>query len=118
MNRVREYGNAIMLHVVVGGKQKFELANWSPPRDDFVNLNVDGACGNGNLAGCGEFIRDRHGDWICGFSKFISRCSVFLAEVWEVFEGLKISSSQGLVKVILNIDSKRVVNVIKHPDKA
>lgn len=36
---------------------------WSPPVNDWVKCNVDGACRDrGRLAGCGGVLRDGSGD--------------------------------------------------------
>ncbi|KAK9002328.1 hypothetical protein V6N11_025012 [Hibiscus sabdariffa] len=53
----------------------------NPPRSGVWKLNVDGAR---NLAygsaSCDGVIRDSHGTWIVGFSKYIDKCSTLEAE--------------------------------------
>lgn len=51
-----------------------------------VKLNVDDACGYGNVVGCGGIIIDEKRNWLCSFSKFVGGCSSFMAELWSVFE--------------------------------
>ncbi|KAK8478332.1 hypothetical protein V6N11_061713 [Hibiscus sabdariffa] len=53
---------------------------WNPPRSGVWKLNVDGArnLADGS-ASCGGVIRDSHGTWIVGFSKYIGKCSALEA---------------------------------------
>jgi len=39
-------------------------------------------------------------------------CSAYIAELWGVFEGLKIASSCGIQKLDLHVDSSAVVSTI------
>ncbi|XP_058746468.1 uncharacterized protein LOC131619382 [Vicia villosa] len=41
-----------------------------------------------------------------------------MAEVWGVYEGLKLSSSRGFGKVIINIHSKRVISAILNKENS
>lgn len=83
-----------------------------PHRETFVKLNVDGACVNGGISGCGGVIRDAYCKCICGFSKLISKCIAFMDKIWGMFEGLKLTTSYGYSNVEINVDTKKVIDAI------
>ncbi|MBA0847739.1 hypothetical protein Goshw_022411 [Gossypium schwendimanii] len=35
-----------------------------------------------------EIIRDEKGKWILGYNLFLGKCSVFVAELWSILDGL------------------------------
>jgi ribonuclease HI len=57
-------------------------------------------------------FRGDKGEWVCGFSKGLGSCSAYVAELWGVFEGLKLARSHGYRKVELHIDSSSVISSI------
>ncbi|XP_058727202.1 uncharacterized protein LOC131598638 [Vicia villosa] len=73
-------------------------------------------CGKDSLSGCGGVIRDSRGCWLCGFSKLIGYCSAFTAEAWAIFEGLKLTLARGYVKIIVNMDARKVIEAILRKD--
>lgn len=70
-----------------------------------MKVNTDGARKDDYSAGYGGVIRDERGVWISGFSKNLGSCNVILAEIWGMYEGLKITKSLGLRRVDVNVDS-------------
>ena len=44
---------------------------------------------------CSGLLRDISGAWICGFAMKIGRASAIVAEIWGVFEGLKLAREKG-----------------------
>ena len=56
--------------------------HWEKPPHGWVKLNTDGAAeGNMGLAGCGDLLRDDHGNWIAGFVRRIGTSTSFVAEL-------------------------------------
>jgi ribonuclease HI len=94
--------------------QSVALIGWVPPKENFVKLNTDGASNNNNVAGCGGLVRDREGDWLGGFAKYVGSSSAVVAEAWGVLEGLRYVWNKGFRKVELNVDSLALVNIIKN----
>lgn len=43
----------------------------------------------------GWLIRGLKGEWLVGFFKFLGKCSAFVAELWEVLEGLDVQNIWG-----------------------
>ncbi|MCI24591.1 putative non-LTR retroelement reverse transcriptase [Trifolium medium] len=86
---------------------------WNPPPEGWVKLNTDGSCSDGGWIGCGGVLRGSHGEWLGGFANFIGQGNAYLAELWGVFEGLKIARNLKFSAVELNVDSREVVNVIR-----
>jgi ribonuclease HI len=114
MKMLQEYNDAVTDSMVVGGIQKMvSLIGWKPPRESFIKLNTDGAYKVNQIAGCGGVVRGSHGEWLGGFAKGIGLCSAFVAELWGVYEGLKLVYRLGFKNVELEVDSEAVVGVIK-----
>jgi len=83
-----------------------------PPNMGWIQLNTDGASKKGMVGGCGGVFRGENGHWICGFSKGLGACSAYVAELWGVFEGLKLARLRGFHKVELDIDSSVVASTL------
>lgn len=49
-------------------------------------MNVDGAVKHNSTPSCGGVIKDSRGCWVEGFSKYIDRCRVEVADMWTVLE--------------------------------
>ncbi|KAK9271694.1 hypothetical protein L1049_002057 [Liquidambar formosana] len=75
---------------------------WSFPPPAWVKLNTDGSSrGNPGESAGGGLLRDDVGNWIVGFGVNIGVCSVFGAEFWALFHGLKIAWEERVRKVIV-----------------
>lgn len=88
-----------------GLKAASSLVSWSPPRKSYVKLNVNGSCGG--------IIRDDQGRWICAFSKFVGKCNALMADIWGIYEGLKLIVARGFERVEINCDSLESINIIE-----
>jgi ribonuclease HI len=111
--RVLNYGAHSSINAsILAGSRELEEIRWWPPDSGWIRLNTDGASKGGQNAGCGGVFRGDKGEWICGFSKGLGSCSAYVAELWGVFEGLKLARSNGYRKVELHIDSSSVVSSI------
>ncbi|KAG4915411.1 hypothetical protein JHK87_052968 [Glycine soja] len=62
-------------------------------------------------------IWDHDGRWIYGFQKYIGRSSTFVAELWGVFQGLKLAILKGFTRILLQVDSKAVILAIRSGNK-
>ncbi|KAK5771112.1 hypothetical protein PVK06_047287 [Gossypium arboreum] len=62
----------------------------------------------------GGVIRDNKGEWILGYNRFLGECSIAIAELWGVLDGLLILQKQGYDEVI--IQSNNIENVISIND--
>lgn len=78
-----------------------------------IKINTDGTIKENLQDRCGSIIQDASGDWLGGFSKYLSNYSAFMAELWGVLEGMNLAKSLGLRKVEVNIDSTLVVSALK-----
>jgi ribonuclease HI len=99
------------------GRKSLVNIGWTPPISGWVKINTDGARRRDGRAGCGGLIRGENKEWLGGFSKYIGQCSAFVAELWGVFEGLKLAQFKGFKKVELSVDSQVVINSIKNGDE-
>lgn len=71
-----------------------------------MKLNVDGEAKGTMTAGCGDVLRGEHGEWLCGFSKYLGSCSVYISELWGVLLCLELAWTCGFKRVDLQMDSK------------
>ena len=62
---------------------------------------------------CRGHIRGSAGNYLCDFSKKASRANAFIAELWGVYEGLKLAQNRGFKVVIVQVDSQVIVNILK-----
>ncbi|MCI66699.1 ribonuclease H protein, partial [Trifolium medium] len=71
------------------------MVAWKPPRTGWVKINTDEACREDGCTGCGGLIKGSEGEWLGGFAKSLGSCHAFVAELWGVFEGLKLARRMG-----------------------
>ena len=90
---------------------------WERPPQGWMKLNTDGAVnGNPDLAGCGDVVRDDLGQWVIGFSKYISITSSFAAELWGLREGLILYCNLNVTSLEIKLDAKAIVDILNKPD--
>ncbi|KAE8671089.1 hypothetical protein F3Y22_tig00111996pilonHSYRG00170 [Hibiscus syriacus] len=58
-------------------------------------------------------IRDEHGSWIQGFTKTIGAYSILDAELWGVYEGLKVASTLEIRRLQVETDSMEVWKLLR-----
>lgn len=65
-----------------------------------------------HVAGAGGLLRDSAGAWLGGFVQNLGICSSIRAELWAVYTGLTMAWNMGFSKVILEVDSQCVLDLI------
>jgi ribonuclease HI len=94
-------------------QQQVNIA-WIPPPIDWVALNTDGAAKQSEKkAECGGVIRDNKGSWIDGFAKALGDTTGYMAELWGIYEGLKLAHHKGVKKLELRTDSAVLANSLQ-----
>ena len=89
------------------------------PERGRLKLNTDGAASKAlGVAGGGGLIRDNQGNWIVSFSRRIGVTNSFMAEVWALRDGLMLCNQMNLSDVIVELDTKVLVNAFKNPSYA
>lgn len=111
--KVQEYKEVGVVTKIVMECSKVEKhIRWFCLKPELVKLNVDGAHNVKGLSGCGGLICDKEGNWVGGLSKCVGRCSPLMAELWGIHDGLKMMVERGFVKVMVESDSKLVVDIV------
>ncbi|GLJ06474.1 hypothetical protein SUGI_0039990 [Cryptomeria japonica] len=86
---------------------------WKPPPIGWKKINFDGASkGNPGLSGYGTVVRDEEGNLVevvCGQVGFVSNN---IAKITALEEGLKWATGNGITKVVIEWDSKFILNEI------
>lgn len=79
---------------------------WNPPQEHFIKLNVDGtSLGNPGRSGFGGIFRNRHGEWLLGFSGFCDFNTNLKAELMAISQELEIAWEQGYKAILCDSDS-------------
>ena len=96
---------------------------WKPLNPGWVKLNVDGACTQRGVMGCGSLLRAADGQFVIGFIHHIPEPGDSLqAELWGVLLGLRMTWEHGDRQVVLETDASDVVRLVNsqciemHPD--
>ena len=58
--------------------------------------------------------RDADGQWVRGFSRWIGVTNNFVAELWGLREGLMLCRSLNLSSLVIELDTKSIVNVLNN----
>lgn len=89
-----------------------EQIKWKAPDCGWVCLNIDGASKDSDRAGCNGLLRGCQGEWLLGFSKHLGAATAYEAELWGVWEGLRMARDGGFCQVELYLDSVSVMRGI------
>lgn len=90
---------------------------WTKPPRGVMALNTDGSFEkNTERAGCAGVLRDENGGWIEGYGCLIPAMNAAVTEGWAVLNGITWLWNKGLKKVIIQCDSKKVVDWIEGGD--
>jgi ribonuclease HI len=97
------------------GKVQQQLdIKWQAPMVGWVVLNTDGAAKIGvGTAGCGGVLRNDNGVWMEGFAKGLGDTTAYMAELWGIYEGLRMARRQGVEKLELRSDSQVIVRSLQ-----
>jgi ribonuclease HI len=108
-----KYITADANNIALPTRQQVEIGvAWQRPVEGWVVLNTDGASRRTGVAGCGGLLRNSNGQWLGGFSRHLGRCSAYIAELWGVFEGLRLARERGISKINVQVDSRVVVQTL------
>ena len=64
--------------------------------------------------GCGGLVRDEHGSWIGGFTRYIGSTNSFIAELWGLREGLLLCCNLDIDFLVVEVDAQAVVEIFKN----
>lgn len=84
---------------------------WKPPEPNWKTLNTDGAVTGDQIASCGWLIRYNISRWIAG-THALGNCSLIIAEMQGVLDGVELARSKGIQIIIIRTDSKEVKEII------
>lgn len=90
--------------------QRLNFIRWEPPQEGWVKLNSDGAreiAGNASYRG---LIIGNTREWLGRFAKRIGICSSYIAELWGVFEGVRLTLNVDYLQVAEDINAKDAHN--------
>ena len=88
---------------------------WEKPPLGWKKLNTNGSvirCME--RVGCGGVVRDEHGNWVAGFTRHVGATNNFATKLWGLRDGFLLCSSLNISCLIVEIDAKVIVDVIKN----
>ncbi|KAE8719076.1 hypothetical protein F3Y22_tig00109978pilonHSYRG00090 [Hibiscus syriacus] len=89
------------------------LSKWKKLMHGCFKLNTDEAMHTGTMeVVCGGVIRDHTGAWVADFSRSLSRCTTFQAELWTVMEGLEIAWNMGVRVQNMELDNQEAATCL------
>ncbi|KAL4385529.1 hypothetical protein GQ457_15G002390 [Hibiscus cannabinus] len=89
------------------------IVRWKMPPSGWIKVNVDATVSTvDSSTGLGTAFRDDRGEWLFGSTRFIGRCSLLVAELWAIHEGLMHAWSRGYRRVELESDSLKAVRLV------
>jgi ribonuclease HI len=119
-----EYVKAYKLNMVVEEQARTERAQqqilvaWLPPLSGWVALNSDGAAKiNDKTARCDGVLRDERGRWLDGFVKALGDTTTYMAELWGIYEGLKLAKQRGTMRIEVRTNSQVIAQSLKERRK-
>jgi ribonuclease HI len=87
---------------------------WSPPPEDFVKLNFDGASkGNPGAAGYGVVFRNHHGHILVIGAGPLGHSTNNAAELWGLIKGLQLAIKNNFTKIIVEGDSQVIISLLR-----
>ncbi|KAH9672602.1 putative ribonuclease H protein [Citrus sinensis] len=86
------------------------MAGWP-----WCTLNTDGAHKIHGTSAAGGLIRDHLGRWLTGFGMMIGSCSVTVAELWGLYQGLQPAWNFGIRRLKVETDSLCVTQLVARP---
>ncbi|KAA3465251.1 LINE-type retrotransposon LIb DNA [Gossypium australe] len=89
----------------------------SIPESTWVLLSTDGAVTRDTShAATGGVIRDKDGNWIIRFGRFLGVCTSFEAEVWSIHDGILLLLNKGYRRALIQTDNLEVVQALNDMD--
>ncbi|XP_056692349.1 uncharacterized protein [Spinacia oleracea] len=95
------------------GVPKFK---WTPPKEDFIKLNIDGAWKSATEAGGGGVFRRPNASWFVGFSSKFNVNSPLAAELYALREGLMIAKDLKFDKLGVETDAVQLTLLLGKVD--
>ncbi|MFQ6651567.1 hypothetical protein Gotur_023843 [Gossypium turneri] len=109
--RHADVGGPIRRHQMTRTEQR--VFRWQPPARDWRKLNVDGAWDAATgLGKAGGVIRSENGAWIIGFHHYVGISSVFMSELWALYDGLVRAWNQGFRRLEVVSDNSDIIRSI------
>nr|POE88504.1 putative ribonuclease h protein [Quercus suber] len=82
----------------------------------FLGVNENGSSlGNLGRVGGGGIIRNANGEWVGGYARAIGITTSAAVELWVLRDGLNMCIELNLLAVIIELDAKLVVDLLKKP---
>lgn len=96
------------------GRKTAKMERWQKPEEGYVNINCDASFKPAELSGgYGVVVINLKGNLVEGVNGCCNASSVIAAEAGTLKHGMLLAKRRGYVKVIFEIDSKELMEVIR-----
>lgn len=87
--------------------------SWQPPPEGWCKLNCNGSFPSFyQIATTWDILMDNRGRFLMGFSSFLGTCMITHEELNVILKGLQLVKSKGLVKILVEFDSKTAIKFL------
>ncbi|KAK9029784.1 hypothetical protein V6N11_026886 [Hibiscus sabdariffa] len=101
------YGSASATLAPVPASLPASAAIWKPLEQGWICLNVDGAVSlQFGVGAIGGLARNSLGEWLVGFSKTLGHSDALRAELWAIYDGLKLAWDCGFRRLLVQSDCR------------
>ena len=78
-------------------------------------MNIDGAHNRNGISIAGGLTRDHIGRWLSVFGMMIGSCSITVAELWGLYQGLHLAWNSRMRRLKVKTDSHCVFQLVTKP---
>lgn len=89
------------------------LVSWEYPHCGTLKFNMDGSRGNNGNATSGGVLRDDAGRWVSGFARNLGCATITFAELYAIFDALRISKRLHIQCLVVESDSIVAVDLVR-----
>lgn len=91
---------------------------WTALTWPLFRLNTDGSRGVNGAASAGGLIPDANGNWVRGFGMNIGFCSISMAELWGLYQGLYLAWHHGIRFLGVEVGSRCIIHMLESRDQS
>ncbi|KAK9000224.1 hypothetical protein V6N11_080727 [Hibiscus sabdariffa] len=107
------YGSASATLAPVPASLPASATIWKPPEQGWICLNVDGVVSlQSGVGAIGGLARNSLGEWLVGFSKTLGHSDALRAELWAIYDRLKLVWDCGFRRLLVQSDCRQAIDLI------
>lgn len=89
--------------------------SWHPPEWLWCTLSTDGAHKSHGTSTASGLIQDHLGRWLTGFGMMTGSCSVTVAELWGLYQGIQLVWNSDICRLKVETNSLCITQLVTRP---